>query len=138
VGCVQFSGFEIRGVPGTGNREGRPTRKASPQPPSHSIATLLALGTLLSSAGVLVGLAGLAIFGLCLWLARGYQPDVAAGLQLRTHKVREVWFDGAPWQVADVGFLQSHIRRDAAVHCRQNRLMHDARYHGEARQVAAR
>lgn len=103
-----------------------------------AIATLLALGTLLSSAGVLVGLIGLAIFGLCLWLARGYLPDVAAGLQLRTNKIREVWFDGAPWQVADVGFLQSHISRDGAVHCMQNRLLLDARHNGEARQVAAR
>jgi len=103
-----------------------------------ALATMLALGTLLSSASLLLGLAGLAFFGFALWLTRGYLPDIAAGLQLRTNKVREVWFDGAPWQVADVGFLQSHVSRDGAVHRLQNRQVLEARFHGEQGQVAAR
>ncbi len=50
--------------------------------------TVLAVVVLLSSAGVLIGLAALALFGGLLWMGRGHLPDVAAGLQLRAHKVR--------------------------------------------------
>src|SRR5262249_11600165 len=53
--------------------------------------TVLAVAVLLSSAGVLLGLAALALLGLLLWLVRGHLPDVSAGFQLRGHKVREVW-----------------------------------------------
>ena len=51
--------------------------------------TVLAVAVMLSSAGVLIGLAALAVLGILLWLVRGYVPDVTAGLQLRSHQVRE-------------------------------------------------
>ena len=44
--------------------------------------------------GVLYGIAALALLGLLLWLGRGHLADITAGLQLRVHKVREVWLDG--------------------------------------------
>jgi hypothetical protein len=89
--------------------------------------TVLAVAVLLSSAGVLVGVAALAVFGLLLWMVRGHLPDVMAGLQLRAHKVREVWFDGTPWQVTEVGLLTAQLCR-AGEFCRvQNRVVLEAR-----------
>jgi hypothetical protein len=89
--------------------------------------TVLAVAVLLSSAGLLLGLAALAVLGFLLWLVRGYLPDVLAGLQLRAHNVREVWFDGVAWQVASVGFLTTQVNR-AGEFCRlQNRLVLEAR-----------
>src|SRR5205085_463692 len=73
--------------------------------------TVLAVVVLLSSAGVLIGIAALALFGLLLWLGRGHLPDVSAGLQLGAHKVREVWLDGEPWQVTEVGLLTAEVGR---------------------------
>ena len=85
--------------------------------------TVLALAVLLSSAGVLLGLASLALVGLLIWLVRDYLPDVTAGFQLRAHKVREVWLDGAAWQVTEIGLLTSQVGR-AGEFCRvQNRLL---------------
>ena len=76
-----------------------------------SATTVLALVVLLSASGVLIGLAALGLFGLLLWLARGHLPDVSAGFQLRAHKIREVWFDGEPWQVAEIGLLTAQVGR---------------------------
>jgi hypothetical protein len=92
--------------------------------------TLLAVAVLLSGAGVLIGLAALGVLGLLLWLVRGYLPDVAAGLQLRSHKVREVSFDGEPWQLAEVGFLTSQISKAGEAYRMQNRLVLQARLGG--------
>src|SRR5262249_41667687 len=61
--------------------------------------TVLAVAVLLSGAGLGLGLAALAVLGCLLWLVRGYLPDLTAGLQLRAHKVRELYFNGTPWQV---------------------------------------
>ena len=88
--------------------------------------TVLAVGMLLASTGVLVGLVALGVLGVSIWLVRGYLPDVTAGLKLRTHKIEEVWFDGEPWQVADIGFLTSQVQRAGAVHRLQNRLVLEA------------
>jgi hypothetical protein len=89
-------------------------------------ATVLALAVLLSSAGVLVGLATLAVLGLGLWLVRGHLPDVTAGLQLRANKIREVLFEGEPWQIAAVGLLTTEVTR-AGAFCRvQNRVVLEA------------
>jgi hypothetical protein len=100
--------------------------------------TVLAVAVLLSSAGVLIGLAALAVLGFLLWLVRGYLPDVSAGLQLRVHKVREVWFDGAAWQVAEVGFVTTELRR-AGEFCRlQNRMVLEARLHNSPTEAAQR
>ena len=93
--------------------------------------SVLAVVVLLSSAGVLVGVAALALLGLVLWLGRGYLPDVAAGLQLRVHKVREVWLDeGEPWQVSEVGFLTAQVIRRGEQRGVANRVVLEARLHG--------
>jgi hypothetical protein len=73
--------------------------------------TVLALAVLLSSAGALIGLAVLALVGVVLWTVRGYLPDISAGLQLRSHKVREVRLEGAAWKVDEVGFLSTQVSR---------------------------
>lgn len=100
--------------------------------------TVLAVAVLLSSAGLLIGLAALALLALLLWLVRGYLPDVMAGLQLRVHMVREVWFDGEPWQVAEVGFLTTQVSRRGEF-CRvQNRVVLEARMQGAPSEAAPR
>jgi hypothetical protein len=100
--------------------------------------TVLAVALLLSSAGVLIGLAALAVVGFVLWLARGYLPDIGAGLQLRAHKVSEVWFDGSPWQVAEVGFVSTQVSR-AGEFCRmQNRRVLEARMRGAPAEACRR
>jgi hypothetical protein len=99
--------------------------------------TVLAVAVMLSSAGVLIGLAALAVLGILLWLVRGYVPDVTAGLQLRSHQVREVWFDGAAWQLVQIGFLTTQIGRSGDF-CRvQNRIVLEARLHGSPAQAAS-
>jgi hypothetical protein len=101
-------------------------------------STVLALSVLLASAGVLLGLGALIGLGALLWLGRGHLPDVAAGLQLRIHKVREVWFDGAAWQVAAVGLLNTDVLR-AGEFCKlQNRVVLEARLHGAPSEAAVR
>jgi hypothetical protein len=92
--------------------------------------TVLAVAVLLSSAGVLIGLAALALVGLLLWLVRGYLPDLIAGLQLRAHKVHEVWWEGAPWRLADIGLLWTEASRKGEFCRLQNRMVLDARMHG--------
>jgi hypothetical protein len=92
--------------------------------------TMLAVAVLLSSAGVFFGLATLAILGLGLWLVRGHLPDVAAGLQLRANQVQEVWFDGEPWQVSEVGLVATQVARAGEFRRAQNRVVLEARMHG--------
>jgi hypothetical protein len=92
--------------------------------------SVLAVVVLLSSAGVLISIAALALLGLLLWLGRGHLPDVAAGLQLRAHKIREVWLDGEPWQVTEVGFLTSDVDRRGKFRGLPNRVVLAARLHG--------
>jgi hypothetical protein len=92
--------------------------------------TVLAVAVLLSSAGVLLGLAALAVLGLLLWMVRGYLPDVAAGLQLRAHKVDGVCLDGEPWQVVEVGLLTTEVSRRGASCRLPNRQVLEARLHG--------
>jgi hypothetical protein len=100
--------------------------------------TVLAVAVLLSSAGVLIGLAALALLGLLLWLVRGHLPDVTAGFQLRAHNVREAWLDGAAWQVVEVGFLTAQVGR-AGEFCRvQNRLLLRAILQGAPEEASAR
>jgi hypothetical protein len=101
-------------------------------------ATVLALTVLVASSSVLLGVGVLAGLGALLWAARGHLPDVSAGLQLRVYKVREVWFDGVPWQVATVGWLTTEVGR-AGEFCRvQNRLVLEARLHGAPSEAAVR
>jgi hypothetical protein len=103
-----------------------------------AVTTVVAIGVLLSRPGMLIGLAVIAALGLSLWLLRGHLPDVFAGLQLRTQKVREVWFEGEPWHVTDVGFLTTQVTRGGAVHRLQNRLVLDARLNAAPGEPAAR
>ncbi len=99
--------------------------------------TVLAVAVLLSGAGVLIGLAALALLGLAAWLLRDYLPDVTAGWQLRSHKAQEVWFEGTPWQVAEVGFLTTQVGRAGEFHKVQNRLVLDALLRGAPSEAAA-
>jgi hypothetical protein len=99
--------------------------------------TVLAVTVLLASAGVLLGVAALAGLGLLLWVVRGHLPDVAAGLQLRAYKVREVWFDGEPWQVAAVGLLTTDVTRAGEFCQYQNRVVLQARLHGAPTEAAS-
>jgi hypothetical protein len=101
-------------------------------------STVLAVAVLLSSAGLLLGLAALAVLGFLLWLVRGYLPDVAAGLQLRTQKVREVWFDGSPWQVTEIGFLATQLCRAGEFRRFQNRLVLEALFQRAPAEAAPR
>ncbi len=76
---------------------------------------------------MLIGIAALALLGL--WLGRGHLPDITAGLQLRVHKVREVWLDGEPWQVSEVGFLKTEVNRRGELRGLPNREVLQARLH---------
>jgi hypothetical protein len=92
-------------------------------------STILAVAVLLSSAGLLLGLSALAILGLLLWLVRGYLPDVAAGLQLRQHRIREAIFDGDHWQVLHIGLLSTQLGLNGQFCSLQNRVILEARLH---------
>ncbi len=92
--------------------------------------TVLAVAVLLSSAGVLIGLAAVAVLGFLLWLVSGYLPDVTAGLQLRAQQVREVWIDKEMWQVTEIGFLATQVTRSGEFCRLQNRVVLEARLHG--------
>jgi hypothetical protein len=93
--------------------------------------TALAVAVLLSSAGVLIGLAALGLLGVVLWVVRGYLPDIGAGLQLRAHKVRDVWLEGISWQVSEVGFLTTQVTRAGEFWRLPNRLVMKALMHGQ-------
>jgi hypothetical protein len=91
--------------------------------------TVLAVAVLLSGAGLVIGLAALAVLGLLLWSVRGYLPDVSAGLQLRAHRVREVLLDGEAWEVVEVGLLTTQVGRAGEFHRLENRVVLNARMH---------
>jgi hypothetical protein len=73
--------------------------------------TVGAVATLLSGRGIVIGFLLVPVLGGLLWLARGYLPDVLAGLKLRWNKISQVWLDGAAWDVAGVGLLRAEIGR---------------------------
>jgi hypothetical protein len=100
--------------------------------------TVLAVAVILSGAGLLLGLAALAVLGLLLWLVRGYLPDFTAGLQLRAHKVREVWFEGEPWKVTEVGLLTTTVGRAGQFGRFQNRVVLKVCLQGAPAEVAPR
>jgi hypothetical protein len=86
-------------------------------------STVLSVAVLLSSTGMLIGLAVLCLLGVVLWTVRGYLPDIGAGLQLRSYQVREVWLEGALWHVTDVGFLTTQVTREGAFWRLHNRVV---------------
>jgi hypothetical protein len=92
--------------------------------------TLLAVAVLLSGAGLLLAVLTLAIIGFGLYLVRDYVPDITAGVQLRSHKVRELWFEGEAWQVISVGFLSTEVGRRGEFHRVQNRIALEVCMHG--------
>jgi hypothetical protein len=92
--------------------------------------TVLAVAVMLTSAGVFFGLSALAVLGLALWLVRGHLPDIAAGLQLRANQVSEVWFDGSPYQVGNVGLVSTEVGRGGQNNRVRNRQVLEARMHG--------
>jgi len=101
-------------------------------------STVLAVAVLLSSAGVLYGIAAIGILGLFVWLVRGQLPDVIAGLQLRAHKVSEVQLDGEPWQVAEIGFVSTQVGRRGEFLRLPNRQVLEARLHGATAEAVVR
>ena len=103
-----------------------------------SASTVVAVAVMLSSAGVLLALAALAILGLLLWMSRGYLPDISAGLQLRAHKVDMVYLDGEPWQVAEIGFISTQVTRRGEFCRLPNRQVFESRLQGTAPQAASR
>jgi hypothetical protein len=90
--------------------------------------TVLAVAVLLSGAGLPLGLAALAVLGCLLWLVRGSLPDLTAGLHLRAHKVRELCYNGTPWQVTEVGLLRTQLMRGGEFYILQNRLALEAHF----------
>jgi hypothetical protein len=42
-------------------------------------------------------------------------------LQLRAHKVRELYFNGTPWQVTEIGLLTTQLMRSGEMYHLQNR-----------------
>jgi len=88
--------------------------------------TLMACSVLLSGPRALFGIVVLAALGYLLWLARGYLPDVSAYLRLRSQKVRQVKLNGVPWQVTELGWLNTRMGR-AGQFCQvQNRRLLEA------------
>jgi hypothetical protein len=88
--------------------------------------TLMACSVLLSGPRALVGLVVLVLLACLLWLARGYLPDVTAYLRLRSQKVRQVKLNGVPWQVTQLGWLNTRMGR-AGQFCEvQNRRLLEA------------
>lgn len=93
---------------------------------------------LLSSWGLVLGLLVAALLAGACWLLRGYLPDLTAGLQLRTHQVRQVWFEGVPWDVFHVGLFATDVCRQGEFHRVQNRHVLEARVQPQSPAVAAR
>jgi hypothetical protein len=100
--------------------------------------TVLAVAVLLSAASLFLGVVTLAVLGVLIWLLRGHLPDITAGLQLRANKVSEVWYDGAPWQVSEVGLLTTEMGRAGQFSRFQNRVVLEARMHGIPAQAGHR
>lgn len=86
-----------------------------------AITTALAVALLLFGGGLGIGVAFVAVVAALLFLGRERLPDVVAGLRLRKDKVATVWFDGAPWQVGQIGFLESDVGRGSEFYKLPNR-----------------
>jgi hypothetical protein len=91
--------------------------------------TVLAVAMLVSSASLFLGLGVLAVVGLLLWLVRDHLPDISAGLQLRAHRVKEVYLDGEAWKVAQIGLLATELMRAGSFNRLPNRQVLHARLH---------
>ena len=76
-----------------------------------AVTTALAVALLLFGGGLGIGVAAVAVVAALLFLARGRLPDLIAGFKLRKDRVGTVWFDGTPWQLGQIGLLQSNVGR---------------------------
>jgi hypothetical protein len=77
-----------------------------------AVTTAVAVALVLFGGGLGLGIALLGSAAALLFLARGRLPDVVAGLKLRREKVGTVWFEGIPWQVGQIGVLNSQVIRN--------------------------
>ena len=84
---------------------------------------------LLSGRGILIAMLMVLILGGLLWLARGYIPDLMAGLKLRKEKVGQVWIEGTACRVEGVGLLTSEVGQGAETGRVPNRLVLEAAGH---------
>jgi len=91
-----------------------------------AVTTALAVALILFGGGLGIRVAFLAGAAALVFLARGRLPDVMAGLKLRRDKVGTVWVDGAPWQVGQIGVLQSQITRNGEMYKVPNRQILEA------------
>jgi hypothetical protein len=85
---------------------------------------------LLSGRGILIAMLAVLILGGLLWLARGYIPDLMAGLKLRKEKVAQVWIEGTACRVEGVGLLTSEVGQGNETGQVRNRLVMEAAAHG--------
>lgn len=92
--------------------------------------TALAVGLLLFTAGLSVGVAAVAIACLVLFFAQGHFADLIAGLRLRKDKVDTVWKDGIAWQINRIGLLRSEVGRGGEYFKVQNRHLLEATAQG--------
>jgi hypothetical protein len=74
----------------------------------------------------------LAVVAAVVYMARGRLPDIIAGLRLRKDKVATVWFNGAPWQVGQIGLLESDVGRGGEIYKLPNRQVLEACGQGAA------
>jgi hypothetical protein len=88
--------------------------------------TALAVALLVFTSGLGIGVAVLAVIAALVFLGRGRLADVIAGLKLKKAKVGTVWFEGVPWQVEQVGFLQSDVSRDGTSYKVANQMVLEA------------
>jgi|GEM_PF-2159049 len=89
-------------------------------------STALAVALLVFTSGLGLGVAALVVIAALVFLGRGRLADAIAGLKLKKAKVGTVWFEGVPWQVEQVGFLQSDVSRDGTSYKVANQLVLEA------------
>ena len=95
---------------------------AQPQPEQQTalgivaVTTALAVALLLFGGGLGIGVALIAVVAALLYMGRGRLPDLIAGLKLRKDKIGTVWFNGAPWQVGQIGLLHSDVGRGGEIY----------------------
>jgi hypothetical protein len=104
--------------------------------------TVLAVTMLLLTSGMAIVLAVFAVvFAVLLagaWWLRGSFPDLLAGLQLRLHRGRQVWFDGVAWEIYQVGLVATEVCRQGQFTRYANRDVLQASARPQSAPVAAR
>jgi hypothetical protein len=93
-------------------------------------AAIGGIAALLAGRGLFIAIVVVPILGGALWLARGYLPDLMAGLKLRKEKVGQVWIEGMACRVGGVGLLTSEVGQGNETGRVRNRLVLEAAGHG--------